>query len=202
MWIEQWMRRCSELVTENREYLIELDRVIGDADHGENLDRGFRAVVEYLATTDQETPADLLRGIGFTLIAHVGGASGPLYGTAFTRMGEVAAVTLTPTVIAAMLDRAMGGIQKRGHVQVGEKTMFDVWSAVADVANQGVDNGADIVELCELVDQSACEAAQATIDMVATQGRASYLGERTVGHMDPGAASSQLIFQALHESVS
>ncbi|QRV03004.1 dihydroxyacetone kinase subunit L [Arcanobacterium phocisimile] len=202
MWINQWMRLAAERITDNREYLIGLDRTIGDADHGENLDRGFRAVVDYVETANETDVAELFRGIGYTLIAHVGGASGPLFGSAYTRMGEVATKELTPTIIAAMLDRAVGGIQKRGHVVAGEKTMFDVWLSVADAVNHAVDEGADIDQLRDVISESAEVAAQATVDMVATKGRAAYLGERTIGHMDPGAASSQLILQAFSECVN
>lgn len=120
MWVRTWVMRAAELITEHREYLIGLDRAIGDADHGENLDRGFRAVVTYLKTTEDTRAEDLLRGIGQTLISHVGGTS-PLYGSAFIRMADVATDELTPVSLATMLDRAVGAIQARGHAQAGEK---------------------------------------------------------------------------------
>ncbi|WP_216382458.1 dihydroxyacetone kinase subunit DhaL [Arcanobacterium phocae] len=202
MWARQWGYRIAELIKDNRESLIELDRQIGDADHGENLDRGFRAVVEYLDAHADPHAEDVLRGIGMTLISNVGGAAGPLYGSAFIRMADVANDELTPVTLAAMLDRAVAAIQGRGHAQAHEKTMLDVWLPVSDAVNTAVDEGADLVASAQLMTETAHTAAQNTIPMVATKGRASYLGERTIGHLDPGAASTQLILQALRECVS
>ncbi|QJC22657.1 dihydroxyacetone kinase subunit DhaL [Arcanobacterium buesumense] len=202
MWVRTWVMRAAELITEHREYLIGLDRAIGDADHGENLDRGFRAVVTYLKTTEDTRAEDLLRGIGQTLISHVGGTSGPLYGSAFIRMADVATDELTPVSLATMLDRAVGAIQARGHAQAGEKTMVDVWLPVADAVNNAVDNEAELATMAELIERTSQAATQRTCDMIATKGRASYLGERTLGHIDPGAASTNLIFLALRECVN
>lgn len=201
MWARTWAYRAAHQITENREFLIGLDRAIGDADHGENLDRGFRAVVDYLDGKEESQADAILRGVGFTLISNVGGASGPLYGSAFIRMADVAADDLTPAAVASMLDRGVAAIQARGHAQAGEKTMVDVWLPVADAVNDAVDQGADMVVICDVLAETATAAAQATAPMIATKGRASYLGERTIGHVDPGAASSNLILQALLDCV-
>lgn len=201
MWARMWAYRAAHQITENREFLIGLDRAIGDADHGENLDRGFRAVVDYLDGNEESQADAILRGVGFTLISNVGGASGPLYGSAFIRMADVATDDLTPAAVASMLDRGVAAIQARGHAQAGEKTMVDVWLPVADAVNDAVDQGADITVICDVLAETATAAAQATAPMIATKGRASYLGERTIGHVDPGAASSNLILQALLDCV-
>lgn len=201
MWARTWAYRAAHQITENREFLIGLDRAIGDADHGENLDRGFRAVVDYLDGKEESQADAILRGVGFTLISNVGGASGPLYGSAFIRMADVATDDLTPAAVASMLDRGVAAIQARGHAQAGEKTMVDVWLPVADAVNDAVDQGADMVVICDVLAETATAAAQATAPMIATKGRASYLGERTIGHVDPGAASSNLILQALLDCV-
>ncbi|WP_455952400.1 dihydroxyacetone kinase subunit DhaL [Arcanobacterium haemolyticum] len=201
MWARTWAYRAAHQITENREFLIGLDRAIGDADHGENLDRGFRAVVDYLDGNEESQADTILRGVGFTLISNVGGASGPLYGSAFIRMADVATDDLTPAAVASMLDRGVAAIQARGHAQAGEKTMVDVWLPVADAVNDAVDQGADMAVICDVLAETATAAAQATAPMIATKGRASYLGERTIGHVDPGAASSNLILQALLDCV-
>ncbi|SPT75240.1 PTS-dependent dihydroxyacetone kinase, ADP-binding subunit dhaL [Arcanobacterium haemolyticum] len=201
MWARTWAYRAAHQITENREFLIGLDRAIGDADHGENLDRGFRAVVDYLDGNEESQADAILRGVGFTLISNVGGASGPLYGSAFIRMADVATDDLTPAAVASMLDRGVAAIQARGHAQAGEKTMVDVWLPVADAVNDAVDQGADITVICDVLAETATAAAQATAPMIATKGRASYLGECTISHIDPGAASSNLILQALLDCV-
>lgn len=189
---EQWIRQCAAVAKAKRAELIDLDREIGDADHGENLDRGFQAVVHALDTNEPDSPAEVLKLVAKTLISTVGGASGPLYGTAFLRAAKAVAgkEVLTGTDIAALLDAAAAGIAQRGKATEGEKTMLDAWYPAARAAAADPENAW----------QAAAAAAQAgaadTKDLIATKGRASYLGERSRGHIDPGAQSTAYLIAA------
>lgn len=198
-WALRWVRRTAELVAEHRDELVELDRRIGDGDHGENLDRGFRAVVARLDGLE-EPPAqvgDVLRVVATTLMSTVGGAAGPLYGTAYLRAAKVSGLTeLDAAAVLALLESALEGIVARGKAQPGEKTMVDAWSAAVTAATEAVAAGRSPDEVLVDAAHAADEGAQATIPMVATKGRASYLGERSAGHLDPGAASSALVLRA------
>lgn len=170
----------SEKIQENRVYLTELDTPIGDGDHGSNMTRGMEAIMETELSGDCP---DLFKKLAMTLISKVGGASGPLYGTAMMEMGKACKETLEP---APVLSAGIAGIQKRGKAAAGEKTMLDVWvPAVAD-AEKGV-----------LTAEKLEEYVQSTKDMIATKGRASYVGERSRGHIDPGAMSSKYFFESL-----
>lgn len=197
MWAEQWILAAGELIGENREWLIELDRAIGDGDHGENLDRGHRSIVK-LDLPESVSAAEYLRAVGSTLISTVGGAAGPLYGLAFVRMADVADDEFSIENFSHMLDVGTSAIEARGHVSVGEKTMLDTWVRVSDVAHELAERGADLDEAIRAIDVVAKEAAESTVPMKATKGRAAYLGEDSIGHMDPGAASSALVFRGLN----
>lgn len=196
-WAQRWAALTQKAMTENREYLIDLDRQIGDADHGENMDRGFLAVLSALEGVELATVADILKVIAKTLMSTVGGAAGPLYGTAFLRASKAAAVSeLSASDVCTMLGGALEGIQARGKAAIGEKTMVDAWTAAYEAAQAAEQAGESAEAVLVAAANAARAGAEATIDMKATKGRASYLGERSIGHMDPGAYSSALILQA------
>ena len=197
-----WLERTAEVLQENRTYLTDLDSAIGDADHGINMDRGFSAVrnkFPEMATMDAATQ---LRTVGSTLVSTVGGAAGPLYGTAYLRAaGAVAGKQeLTSADVTAMLEAFLGGVVARGKAHTGEKTMVDALTPAVDAAKQALDDGASLAQLTSLAAAAAEEGMKATIPMLATKGRASYLGERSIDHQDPGATSSWLILRCLAES--
>lgn len=180
-----WMTSFNDKIQENKDYLSELDTPIGDGDHGSNMARGMAAVMGALNQSEPATTADLFKLVSMQLLSKVGGASGPLYGSAFMGMtkAEQAGVDL-PGLIEAGLEM----IQKRGKATTNEKTMVDVWAGVLDALKENKLNAAIIDQL-----------VQATKDMKATKGRASYVGERSIGHIDPGSSSSGLLFKALLE---
>ena len=198
-WAQAWVRRSAEVVIENRGYLIELDREIGDGDHGENMFRGFTAVVARLDAleTPPATVGDVLKLVATTLMSTVGGAAGPLYGTAYLRAAKVTSDgPLEPPAVLAMLEAGLEGIVARGKATTGEKTMVDAWSPAVDAARSAVEAGADVAAVLAAAADGAEAGAAATEPMVATKGRASYLGERSAGHLDPGATSSALLLRA------
>lgn len=172
----QWLTLFNQVIQQQQTYLSELDTSIGDGDHGHNMSRGMSAVMTAL---DQQKPQDvptILKITAMNLISKVGGAAGPLYGTAFLEMAKKSSET---TTILPLLTAGLAGIEKRGHATVGEKTMIDVWQPVIDQLSAGALTEADINQ-----------AVAATKDLQATKGRASYLGARSIGHIDPGAAST------------
>ncbi|OFN77674.1 MULTISPECIES: dihydroxyacetone kinase subunit DhaL [unclassified Corynebacterium] len=199
-WAQAWMKNCAAAAHEHREELIELDRAIGDSDHGENVDRGFRAVVEKVdSDISPETSyvADVLKLTAKTLMSTVGGASGPLLGTAFLRAAKAAGPGEidAPTTVA-LIEAALEGITVRGKAAEGEKTMVDAWAPAARAARDAADAAKSPAEVLRAAADAAAAGAEATIPMVATKGRASYLGERSAGHKDPGATSSALFIAA------
>lgn len=191
-WALAWVRASAAAVAEHRQELSGLDRSIGDGDHGENLDRGFTAVLERLAEGTFGTPGAVLRLVATTLISTVGGASGPLLGTAYLRAAQAAgeSAALDADGVVAMLTAARDGVVARGHAEVGDKTMVDAWTPAVDAALEARNGGADAVAVLVAAASAAEEGAAATEPLVARKGRASYLGERAVGHRDPGAQSS------------
>ena len=199
-WAVRWVRATADVVAEQRLALSELDRQIGDGDHGENLNRGFTAVVAKLDGL-AEPPAqvgDVLKLVATTLMSTVGGAAGPLYGTAYLRAAKVTAVEeLDAAAVVAMLEAGLEGIVARGKASPGEKTMVDAWTpAVAAAQSAAAADGVDPAAVLEAAAVAAEDGAVATDPMVATKGRASYLGERSAGHRDPGAASSAMVLRA------
>ena len=201
--ILRWLERIADVLHENAAYLTQLDSAIGDADHGINMDRGFTAVRAKFPTMATMDIATQLKTVGTTLVSTVGGASGPLYGTAFLRAGVAVAgkQQLGPADVVALLEAFLGGIVARGKAQPGEKTMVDALTPALAAAKQALNEGLPLKELVSHATQAAEEGMKATIPLLATKGRASYLGERSVGHQDPGATSSWLILRSLTEVV-
>ena len=197
-----WLERTAEVLQENRTYLTDLDSAIGDADHGINMDRGFSAVRKKFPEMATMDAATQLRTVGSTLVSTVGGAAGPLYGTAYLRAaGAVAGKQeLTSADVTAMLEAFLGGVVARGKAQPGEKTMVDALTPALNAAKQALNEGATLEQVTSRAAAAAEEGMKATIPMLATKGRASYLGERSIDHQDPGATSSWLILRCLAES--
>jgi dihydroxyacetone kinase-like protein len=190
------------VVAEHRSELIELDRAIGDADHGENLNRGFVAIVEALVEASPRTPGAVVKLAATTLISKVGGAAGPLYGTAFlraaTKLGDRSEVDV-PTLVE-VLRAALEGVQARGKAVEGDATMVDALLPAVVAAEAAAREGADVAGVLAAAADAADKGAESTVDLVARKGRASYLGERAIGHMDPGARSTALLLHAFAEA--
>ena len=197
-----WVRAFSSSVAENKDYLTKLDQAIGDADHGINMDRGMTAVLAKLDGLEGEDIGALLKTVGMTLVSTVGGAAGPLYGTLFLQMGvaTVGKSELEPEDWASALDAAVQGVQMRGKAEPGDKTMVDALIPARDAFSAAVAEGASFEEALGRSAQAAEEGMQATIPLVAKKGRASYLGERSAGHQDPGATSSHLLLKTAAET--
>jgi phosphoenolpyruvate---glycerone phosphotransferase subunit DhaL len=194
-----WLRRYHELVIKNQTELTELDSAIGDADHGINMARGMTAVIDKL---DDEQPVltnGLFKTVAMTLVMSVGGASGPLYGTFFLRFAGAAgpAIELDADALHTALRAGLAGVVERGKAEPGDKTMVDALLPALDAMEALIKKGSDLVAAVTAARDAAAAGRDATVQMVARKGRASYLGERSVGHMDPGAASMSLLFDAL-----
>lgn len=199
-----WIDRFAATVAENREYLTQLDSAIGDADHGTNIDRGMKAALGKLEGLEGDDIGSLLKTVGMTLVSTVGGAGGPLYGTLFLQMGTATAgkSELEPADWAGALDAAVDGVQMRGKAEVGDKTMIDALVPARDSFQAALADGASFEEALSKSAEGAEEGMRATIPLVARKGRASYLGERSAGHQDPGATSSQLLIKTAAETWS
>ena len=196
-WARRWIDLAAADVAEQRDYLVDLDRAIGDGDHGENMDRGFKAAVEALGQAQPASVAEVLKTVAKTLMSTVGGAAGPLYGTAFLRASKAAGDgDLDGAGVAAVIAGALDGIQARGKATTGEKTMVDAWTPALEAARTAAESGSDPAAVLEAAATAAEAGAAATEPMRATKGRASYLGERSIGHLDPGAVSTSLILRA------
>ena len=196
-WACRWIELAAADVAEQRDYLVDLDRAIGDGDHGENMDRGFKAAVEALEQAQPGSVAEVLKTVAKTLMSTVGGAAGPLYGTAFLRASKAAGDgDLDGAGVAAVIAGALDGIQARGKATTGEKTMVDAWTPALEAARAAAESGSDPAAVLEAAATAAEAGAAATEPLRATKGRASYLGERSIGHLDPGAVSTSLILRA------
>jgi dihydroxyacetone kinase-like protein len=198
------MQECSATIAEQKDYLTQLDAAIGDADHGSNMTRGFAAVETKLAELDGGVPpGKMLIAAGQTLVSTVGGASGPLWGTALRRagrsMGE--SETVEPPQLADALAAAVAGVVELGAAQPGDKTMVDALQPAVDAFRSQV-GGGDLAAALSAATAAAEQGMRATVPMLARKGRASYLGERSIGHQDPGATSAALIVAALERSLS
>ncbi|CAN5412982.1 MAG: dihydroxyacetone kinase subunit DhaL [Acidimicrobiia bacterium] len=199
-----WVTASAERIEEQKAYLTRLDSDIGDADHGINMSRGFKAALEKLATSPPTDISGALGGVGMTMVAKVGGASGPLYGTMFIEMGKAAAgkETLSAGDWAAVLGAGVAGIQRRGKAEAGDKTMVDALLPALDALGRAVGNGSSLEEALADSAEAARQGMEATIPLVARKGRASYLGERSAGHQDPGATSTHLLLRAAADAWS
>ena len=196
-WARRWIELSAADIAEQRDYLVDLDRAIGDGDHGENMDRGFKAAVEALEQAQPGSVAEGLKTVAKTLMSTVGGAAGPLYGTAFLRASKAAGDgDLDGAGVAAVIAGALDGIQARGKATTGEKTMVDAWTPALEAARAAAESGSDPAAVFEAAAAAAEAGAAATEPLRATKGRASYLGERSIGHLDPGAVSTSLILRA------
>ena len=185
-------------IAENRSYLTDLDSAIGDADHGTNLDRGMKAVEAKLEESEGDDPGALLKTVGMTLVSKVGGAGGPLYGTLFLQLGTklAGADDIDLERWAEAVDAAVTGVRARGKAEPGDKTMIDALQPASDALKAAVGEGMSMEEAVQRAAAAAEEGMKATTPLVARKGRASYLGERSAGHQDPGATSSFLLMQS------
>jgi len=201
--IRRWLTEAATAVREQRDYLTQLDAAIGDADHGTNMDRGFTAVVEKLQGLEAP-PGRLLVTAGGTLVSTVGGASGPLWGTALRRAGRALgeAEEFDGSELAAALDAALEGVVELGAAQEGDKTMVDALAPAVRALRERLDDGSTVAEALAAARGAGEDGMRATVPLQASKGRASYLGERSIGHQDPGATSTALIIAALEQSVA
>ncbi len=199
-----WVEACAEVLAENKQYLTDLDAAIGDADHGINMDRGFKKVMTQLPSVKDHDIGNILKTTGMALISSVGGAGGPLYGTLFMRAGMAVSGKheLTEQDMAALLEAAVEGVVQRGKARLGDKTMVDALSPAVEAFKGSVDGGSDAKAALEAAVAAAEKGMKDTIPMLAKKGRASYLGERSIGHQDPGATSSYLILKELLDALS
>ncbi len=192
-----WIAELDRRVAQEKDSLTELDAAIGDADHGSNLARGFAAVVDAVGDGEGADPGALLKKVGMTLVSKVGGASGPLYGTLFLRMaGPAGAGELDAATFAAALRAGVRGVEERGKAAPGDKTMLDALLPACDALEAALAGGADLGDGLRAAAEAARAGRDATAPVVARKGRASYLGERSAGHVDPGATSSVLLVEA------
>lgn len=198
------IRAVAATVAEHKVELTHLDRDIGDGDHGENLSRGFTAVITKLDAGAPETPTAVLKLVATTLISTVGGASGPLFGTAFLRAATSVgdAETLDGAAVAGALTAARDGVVARGKAESGDKTMVDALTPAVNAAKAAAEGGGSVTEVLSAAADAAAEGAEATFPLQARKGRASYLGERSIGHIDPGAQSTAYLLRALAGAAS
>lgn len=198
------VRAAAAVAAENKTELTRLDREIGDGDHGENLARGFTAVLAKLDAGEPDTPGAVLKLVATTLISTVGGASGPLYGTAFLRAATAIgdATELDGQLVVTGLTAARDGVVARGKAEPGDKTMVDALNPAVQAAAAAAEAGGDAAAVLSAAADAAAEGAEATVPLQARKGRASYLGERSIGHRDPGATSASLILRALADAAA
>ncbi len=190
-----WIKNLAAAIAEQKDYLTQLDSDIGDGDHGANMHRGFQAVLGKLPGVADKDIGTILKTVGMTLISTVGGAGGPLYGTLFLQMGTATAgkTELTLADWTAALEAGLKGVVMRGKANLGDKTMVDALTPAVEALKTASSNGASLADALRNSEQAAAKGMQDTIPLVAKKGRASYLGERSAGHQDPGATSSHLL---------
>ncbi len=198
----RWLQHLAHVLHENRDYLTQLDSPIGDADHGINMDRGFKAVTDKLPGVANMDIGSILKTVGTTLVSTVGGASGPLYGTAFLRAGMATSGKheLYESDVVSMLEAALEGVKARGKAQPGEKTMVDALTPALAAAKEAEAQNLGLSQLLRRASDAGGAGMKSTIPLLATKGRASYLGERSIGHQDPGATSSWLLLKTLADT--
>jgi dihydroxyacetone kinase-like protein len=183
---------------ENRQWLTKLDAEIGDADHGTNMHRGFQAALERLRDSEPSDPSGVLKTVSMALISKVGGATGPLYGTAFLRASTALSDKddLTAADVAQAIEAALAGVKQRGKAEAGDKTMVDALEPAAAAAKEAASSGGSVGDVFRAAAEAAAKGAEETVPLAARRGRASYLGQRAAGHKDPGAASTHLLLDA------
>jgi dihydroxyacetone kinase-like protein len=198
--VRDWMERFAAEMAENRSYLTKLDGAIGDGDHGTNMDRGMKKALERLAATDGDDIGASLKAVGMALVSSVGGAAGPLYGTFFMQMGQAAGgrSELDLAGFTEAFDAGLQGVVKRGKAEPGDKTMVDALQPALEALRAA--DGDDVAAALAKAAQAAQQGMEATVPMVARKGRASYLGDRSAGHQDPGATSSHLLLKSAAEA--
>lgn len=198
----EWIKGCVAILGENRDYLTQLDAAIGDADHGANMDRGFKAVLTKLPDLSDKDIGTVFKTVGMTLLSTVGGAGGPLYGTFFIQAGMKSAgkMELTLEDWTAAMDAALAGIVMRGKAELGDKTMVDALTPALNALKQALQDNVPMHQALANAAEAAREGMVNTTPLVARKGRASYLGERSAGHQDPGATSSYLILKTAAET--
>lgn len=199
--VVDWLMRCGEVFSRERDFLTQLDTEIGDADHGLNMNRGFNKVVEKLPSVADKDIGFILKNTGMTLLSSVGGASGPLFGTFFIRAAQAANAkqSLDLAELHQMMQEGVEGVVMRGKAEPGDKTMCDAWWPVVESLGQSAQQSLSVEEALQRAADSAERAVESTITMQARKGRASYLGERSIGHQDPGATSVMLMMKTLAE---
>ncbi|CAI1840413.1 PTS-dependent dihydroxyacetone kinase, ADP-binding subunit dhaL [Serratia quinivorans] len=197
--VVDWLMRCGEVFTQQRDFLTRLDTDIGDSDHGLNMNRGFNKVVEKLPSVADKDIGFILKNTGMTLLSSVGGASGPLFGTFFIRAAQStnAKQSLDLAELHQMMQEGVEGVVMRGKAEPGDKTMCDVWWPVVESLGQSAEQQLSMAEALQRASERAEQAVESTITMQARKGRASYLGERSIGHQDPGATSVMLMMKTL-----
>jgi phosphoenolpyruvate---glycerone phosphotransferase subunit DhaL len=198
-----WIERYAAQIAEQKDYLTQLDSAIGDADHGANMDRGFQAVLAKKTELQSSDIGALLKGVAMTLISKVGGASGALYGTFFLQASTTALgkTELSPSEFGSLLEKGLAGIVSRGKAAIGDKTMVDAFQPAVNAYRHSVESGKALEEALSNAVSSAEEGLKSTVPLVARKGRASYLGERSAGHADPGATSTLLLFRSAAETL-
>ncbi len=199
-----WIKAGGKVLAENRDYLTQLDAAIGDADHGANMDRGFKAVLNKMPEISDKDIGTIFKTVGMTLLSTVGGAGGPLYGTFFLQAGMKTAgkMELTLSDWYSVIEAALSGVVMRGKAELGDKTMVDALTPAREALKQALDNNTPLAKALELSAEAARVGMEGTTPLVARKGRASYLGERSAGHQDPGATSSYLLLKAAADTWS
>jgi phosphoenolpyruvate---glycerone phosphotransferase subunit DhaL len=199
--IVEWLQVYTNVIEQHKDELTELDAAIGDADHGINMDRGFKKVRNLIGSLKAQDISSIFKTISMTLISSIGGASGPLYGTWFLRASAIATnkQELTPQDLLTLLQAGLKGVLERGKAELGDKTMVDVLSPAVVAYQQALDQGLDLLPALRVGVKAGEKGLQATIPMLAKKGRASYLGERSIGHQDPGATSAYWLLRSLLE---
>lgn len=197
--ITEWIEKTAAVMGENQAYLTQLDAAIGDADHGNNMDRGYKAALQQLSTEDDI--GAILKSVAMALISKVGGAAGPLYGTMFLQAANALTgkASLSEEDVELLLERSVDGIKMRGRAEQGEKTILDSLIPAFEAFREARQNGKDMIGCLEAATAAAEKGMEATIPLIAKKGRASYLGDRSIGHQDPGATSTYLIVKTLRD---
>ena len=195
--------QISEKIDENKSYLSELDAAIGDGDHGLNMNKGFKAVMEKLKDDDGSDVGGILKKAGMALVSNVGGASGPLYGTAFMKAAMIVngKAEIDINDFAKMLNEALEGIKMRGKGQAEDKTMIDAIEPALNSINEGIEKGLEVKEILRAAKEAAYKGVEHTKEIIAKKGRASYVGERSIGHQDAGATSSAIMLETIYEAL-